>query len=65
MEVRLFAASDANEITETIMSLKNTKTQEGAAWGESAISELERLVGMFEKGLISGEKFENLKTRLI
>ena len=65
LEVRRFTARDANEIKETIMSLKNSSAQKTVSTGESFVSELEKLIGMHEKGMITREEFESLKRRLL
>lgn len=65
LEVKRFTASDANEIKETIMSLKNSSAQKKTDSGESVVSELEKLIGMYEKGMISRDEYEKLKRRLL
>jgi hypothetical protein len=64
LEVNRFTASDANEIKETIMGLKN-KARRMQNPGNPVISELEKLTGMLEKGLISRDEFEKLKKDLL
>ena len=64
LAVKRFTASDANEIKETIMELKN-KARKMHNPGNPVISELEKLTGMLEKGLISREEFEKLKKDLL
>jgi hypothetical protein len=65
LKVRRFTSSDANEIKETIMALKNSSAQKTIIAGDSLVSELEKLIGMYEKGMITMEEFESLKRRLL
>jgi hypothetical protein len=64
LEVKRFSVSDANEIKETIMELKN-KARRMQNSGNPVISELEKLTGMLEKGLISREEYDKLKKDLL
>lgn len=64
LEVKRFSVSDANEIKETIMALKN-KARKIQNSENSVISELEKITGMLEKGLISRDEFEKLKKDLL
>lgn len=64
LELKRFTASDANEIKETIMGLKN-KARRMQNPGNPVISELEKLTGMLEKGLINREEYDKLKKDLL
>jgi hypothetical protein len=64
LELKRFTASDANEIKETIMELKN-KARRMQNPGNPVISELEKLTGMLEKGLINREEYDKLKKDLL
>lgn len=64
LELKRFTASDANEIKETIMELKN-KARRMQNPGNPVISELEKLTGMLGKGLINREEYDKLKKDLL